>query len=369
MIISGILLPTREALSSPTLPTLSLNVGDILLGRVTQLNEDGRGVVRFPDGSGFTFARAPTLTLGEPVQVEVTRLVPDLSFRLVASSSQSAADLAANAQQSLVRAPDIFNNLLRWSNLSASNQSLLQRALPPLSVQGLLQGDLTALASLLENGSQQDVRTMIQLLRGSSQELLLARNETTSSTPTTPTASLSTTPATDELLANNLLRNNLQRLSDLLAMQEILPRLPANSDGSQVMGYRLFWLMEGGLGEAIWYNRRQVNEREASEGDEEASENPGSSIHTSVLLSLNMTELGAIQARLSYGEGVCRIHIAAENEESLSRLRSEIGTLRSALLAAELPLAALDVSRLLPGELRDQRMRALGLASQFAAEA
>jgi hypothetical protein len=334
-------------------------VGDILLGRVTQLNEDGRGVVRFPDGSGFTFARAPALTVGEPVQVEVTRLVPEISFRLIASSSQSAAELAANAQQSLVRAPDIFNNLLRWAKVSVNNQTLLQNSLPNLSVQGLLQGDVTALASLLESGSQQDVRAMIQLLRENSLQLLLAAPESA--------APSGNAPAAQELLDGTALRSNLQRMTDLLAMQEILPRLPVNSDGSQVMGYRLFWLMEGGLGEAIWYNRRQANERQ--DGDEEDPDNPGSSVHTSVLLSLNMTDLGAVQARLTYGDGLCRIHIAAEDEASLTRLRSQIGELRSSLLAAELPLAALDVTRLFPGELRDQRMRALGLASQFAAEA
>ncbi|MBF0096648.1 MAG: flagellar hook-length control protein FliK [Magnetococcales bacterium] len=362
MIISGILLPTREALSNPALSTLTLNVGDVLLGRVTQLNDDGRGVVRFPDGSGFTFTRAPALTIGEPVQVEVTRLVPEISFRLLASSSQSAAGLAANAQQSLVRAPDIFNNLLRWAKGSVNNQTLLQNSLPNLSVQGMLQGDVNALASLLESGSQQDVRSMIQLLRENSMQLLLA---TPKSSPATPGNS----PATEELLDGTALRSNLQRMTDLLAMQDILPRLPVNSDGSQVMGYRLFWLTEGGLGEAIWYNRRQANERQGEEDDTEDPDGPGSSLHTSVLLSLNMTDLGAVQARLSYGDGVCRIHIAAEDEASLTRLRSQIGELRASLLAAELPLAALDVTRLFPGELRDQRMRALGLASQFAAEA
>ncbi|MBF0183931.1 MAG: flagellar hook-length control protein FliK [Magnetococcales bacterium] len=366
MIISGILLPTREALTSPNLPTLSLQVGDILLGRVTQLSEEGRGVVRFPDGSGFTFNRAPTLSLGEPVQVEVTRLVPDLAFRLLASSSQSAADLAANAQQSLVRAPEVFNTLLRWAGRSVNNQAVLQRSLPNLSVQGLLKGDASALASLLESGSQQDVRAMIQVLRESSLHLLLTSPEAAKSTPGMHS---SHTPATDELINGMALRSNLQRMEDLLAMQEILPRLPANSDGSQVMGYRLFWLTEGGLGEAIWYNRRQANEKSGDEEGQEGGETPAASTHTSVLLSLNMTELGAVQARLSYGDGLCRIHIAAEEEQSLSRLRSQVGELRTALLAAELPIGGLDISRLLPGELREQRMRALGLASQFATEA
>ncbi|MEO5363778.1 MAG: flagellar hook-length control protein FliK [Magnetococcus sp. DMHC-8] len=354
MIISDLLPPPIKEVSTVTPAMARLNVGDLLTGRITQLNDSGQGVVRFPDGSGFAFQGASSLRPGEAVQVEVLRAQPDLTFRLLTSSSQTATELATSAEQSLVRAPDIFANLLRWSGQAAGHRALLQRSLPNVAIQHLLHGELMELAQLLETGSRQDVRAMIQQLRQGALELLLAEPQT-GSTPAPPA------PGTPEAQA---IRNTLHRLGDLLAMQDILPRLPPAPDGSQLLGYRLFWLMEGGLGEAIWYKKRERQEQEA-----DPAHPPGETTLTTVLLSLNMTNLGAVQARLSYGSGLCSIHIAAEEEEALSALRMRVGELRLALLSAELPMGTLDLTRLAPGELKENRMRALGMASHFAAEA
>ncbi len=358
MIIPGVLLPIKEAPAATPSPTTPLTVGDVLTGRVTQMGSDGRGVVRFPDGRGFAFQSGPSLQVGEPVQVQVARLVPEIAFRLLDSSSQAATTLATSAEQSLVRAPELFASLLRWAGLSPNNEALLQRSLPNISVQGLLQGEITELAQLLETGSRQDVRAMIQQVRQGAVDLLLAEGEPAADGKNPGTAS-------DAALDGSAVRNTLHRLGDLLAMQEILPRISLAPDGGQLMGYRLFWLMEGGLGEAIWYRKRSREEQEEEEGRARPAKE---STLTTVLLSLNMTHLGAVQARLSDQDGVCAIRIAAEEEESLSMLRRRISELRGALLAAALPLSGLDLARLSPGELKANRMRALGMASHFSAE-
>ena len=382
MIISGTLLSVAEALPSPDLTT-RLEVGKILTGRVTQMGPDGQGVLRFPDGRGFTFSHGPSLKIGEPVQLQVVRLTPDIAFRLLLSPSGIAAGLAESAEQSLVRAPDIFANLLRWSGLGAGHAAaagteennearlfalnsgshtstlmtskgltlaqVLQKILPNLSAQGLMRGEMKALVNLLENGSRQDVRGLIGQLRQVALDLFRVSD---------PSGQARLLPQ-EESAELSAVRSTLHRLGDLLAMQEILPRTALSLEGGQLLGYRLFWLTEGGMGEAIWQRERA---RKKNKEDEP-------SVVTTVLLSLNMTSLGAVQARLSYGEGLCSVAIAAEEEESLSALRGQIGDLRHALLEAELPLRSLDLSRLRPGEMKEKRMESLGLASHFSTEA
>lgn len=377
MIISGILPPVKTAPIPDSSTASRLAVGDVLTGRVTQINAAGQGVVRFPDGSGFNFTHGPALRLGEPVQVELLRLSPEMAFRLLGSSSLVASQLAVSAEQSLVRTPEMFANLLHWSGLATGHQDgrgealatnssntfgtttlgkslaqLLQRILPNLSVQGLLDGEVTELVRLLESGSRQDIRSAIQQLRQGAIELLLAGEQ-----------ALGQSGGTSNTADLNMVRNTLHRLGDLLAMQEILPRTPFSAEGNQLLGYRLFWLVEGGMGEAIWYRERKRQEQEAKPPQSEAEQGI-----TTLLLSLNMTNLGAVQSRISYGEGVCAIHIAAEEEEALGALRGQISALRTALLEAELPLRTLDLTRLVPGELKEKRMQALGLASHFSAE-
>ena len=382
MIISGALLPVEEVLPFPDL-VARLEVGKIMTGRVTQMGPDGRGVLRFPDGRGFGFSHGPSLKVGEPVQLQVLRLIPDIAFRLLLSPSGIATGLAESAEQSLVRAPDIFANLLNWSGSEAGravdsktgeahearlftrNSSphmpmlmtskgltlaqVLQKTLPNISAQGLMRGEMKELVHLLENGSRQDVRGLIRQLRQVALDLFR----------------VSVPPGQERLLPQeesaelSAVRNTLHRLGDLLAMQEILPRTALSLDGGQLLGYRLFWLTEGGMGEAIWQRERA---RKKNKDDQP-------SVVTTVLLSLNMTSLGAVQARLAYGDGLCSVAIAAEEEESLSALRGQIGDLRHALLEAELPLRSLDLSRLRPGEMKEKRMQSLGLASNFSTEA
>lgn len=392
-ILSGTLLPAKDAPPSPVL-TSQLEVGKILTGRVAQVEANGRGTLRFPSGMGFSFANTSALKLGEPVQVQVLRLVPEVAFRVLVSASGIAAGLAESAEQSLVRAPDIFANLLNWSGLSkggspvasgeggaeaaggflfslksglqagtlTARQGLtllhaLKKTLPNLSAKGLLRGEIKELVRLLETGSRQDVRQMIHQLRQVSAGLFRASG---GGAEHQVPGQGGVVPG-EEAAELNAVRNTLHRLGDLLAMQEILPRTALSPEGGQLLGYRLFWLTEGGMGEAIWQRERS---RKKGAGDEDAD-----SAITTVLLSLNMTDLGVVQARLTYGEGQCAVRIAAEEARSLAALRGRISELRQSLLAAELPLRSLDLFRLVPGEVREERMRTLGLASHFSTEA
>ena len=396
MIISGLLLPSQE-LVSPSSLVSRLEVGDVLTGRIAHLGRDGRGLLRFPDGSGFAFANRPALRMGESVQVQVVRLVPEVGLRLLVSSSGVAAGLAESAEQSLVRAPDIFANLLHWSGMASGRSAgvpggaaalseeaffsslklglkpegegagalsaakgsslvhLLQKILPHVRADHLMRGDVRALVHLLEQGARQDVRAAIRQLRQVAAELFRSTEPPTAKEPFVQGRVADTS---SELMA---VRNSLHRLGDLLAMQEILPRTALSLEGGQLLGYRLFWMTEGGMGEAIW-QKRQARKKGKRGGDPEKAV-------TTVLLSLNMTQLGAVQARLSYGEGQCSIGIAAEEESSLASLRRHLHELRRSLLAEEIPLHSLDIVRLMPGEMKEARMRSLGLASHFSTEA
>ncbi|MBF0429197.1 MAG: hypothetical protein HQL94_09765, partial [Magnetococcales bacterium] len=62
------------------------------------------------------------------------------------------------------------------------------------------------------------------------------------------------------------------------------------------------------------------------------------------------------------------VKIAARQEEALATLRQSIGELRQNLLAAELPLRILDLAMLGEGEMKAERVRALGMGAGFNAE-
>lgn len=401
MILSGSLLPVGDVAPPPSepgragVPGRGLEIGRILTGRVTQLGDAGQGVLRFPDGRGFQFSHGPTLRPGDMVQVQVVRLVPELAFRMLSSSTGVATGLAHAAEQSLVRAPEIFAQLLAWSDTAPAGKmatglalsdgalqggmpgqagikaggtwitrshgltlaQLLQESLPNLSSQGLLRGNVTALVRLLEGGSRQDLQQVIRQLRHVATDFVRLPSSSPGASEQTP-ALQTTASQAEQAVEQAALRNSLQRLGDLLAMQEILPRTPLALESDHLLAYRLFWLTEGGLGEAIWKRER---ERKRGQRDAEST--------TSVLLSLNMTDLGAVQARVAYREGFCSVALAAEEEAALTALRRDIGSLRAALLAAELPLRALDLVRLKPGEMREKRMRALELDSRFVSKA
>ncbi|MBF0340135.1 MAG: flagellar hook-length control protein FliK [Magnetococcales bacterium] len=378
MILSGVpaqpgegLFATSSISGFPAPPDLLEGV--LLTGRISQLAPDGHGVIRFPNGSGFNFSGGASLQVGEQVTLEVTRLAPEIGVRLVASESGGAALLAQNAEQSLVRAPDLFNRLMALSGLSrgagesnplgasrtpvllAGRETLaatLQKVLPNLSSEELFHGDLTGLTRLLEGGSRQDVAEAVRLVRQAADTL---RQETGS------VAGQVATAAGEESAAVTGGRHALQRLGDLLAMQQILPQVaPSPEEGVALLGYRLFWLNEGGLGEVVWREERKKNRKGGRPGGESV---------LSVLISLNMTRLGMVQARLVLGEGMLQVGISAGEEASLSALRESVGQLRENLLAAGLPLRVLDLNMLGQGGMKAERAQFLGMGGGFRTEA
>ena len=390
MIISGNLLPPYGEITETTPVTTpaanhGLSTGQQVMGRVSQVQSNGHGVLRLPDGSGFAFSGGHGLRAGEPVRLEVMRLVPEITFRLVASQSGGAVALAQSAEQSLMRAPDLLANLLSWAGLKGGSQVLnggilagsspeeslflalraggkaasyvtgkgetlagiMQKSLPNVSVAGLLRGETAGLARLLEGGSREEVRDAVRLLRLGAMDLRAAGEEGAAPRSGNTDAEL------------NPIRAALHRLGDLLAMQDVLPRAAPSAEGDLFLGYRLFWLTEGGLGEAIW--RREQNRQRNLKSEEDSAV-------TTVLLSLNMTNLGVVQARLSYGDGQLLIAVSAQEESALAALRGQVGELRGGLLDAELPLRSLELSRLTSGEMKTERLRALGLGAGFSTE-
>ncbi len=362
MIISGSLLPPSETASSPSASPPQLTTGKILLGRIAQVDPNGQGVIRFPNGSGFAFAGGTTLRVGEQVSLEVTRLAPEITLRLIASESGTAANLAQSVEQSLMRAPDLLNKLMDLAGLNSRGSgrvgtwpatlvagkenlsSLLQKSLPNISSQALVKGDFASLVRLLETGNRQEIQEAVRTIRQAAATLQLAN----------PVI------GQDESAELSGARNALQRVGDLLALQHVLPQVATTQpDGSALLGYRLFWLTEGGLGESIW-RKEQQNNRQGSNDEESV---------TSVLLSLNMTQLGMVQARLAYKTNMLQIGIAAREEASLTTLRTHIRELRQKLVAANLPLHSLDLIKMSEGEMKTERLRNLGIGSGFATEA
>ncbi|MEO5345074.1 MAG: hypothetical protein H7834_01695 [Magnetococcus sp. YQC-9] len=382
MILTNIPLPPGESnrlagtiFSSPSIPDLF--EGQMLAGRVSQVGADGQGIIRFPNGSGISFSGGYALQVGEQVTLEVTRLAPEVNVRLVASDSGNAAQLAQNAEQSLARGPEILGRLLVLSSLArgatggagesallaggrsgvlvAGRETLagvLQRALPNVGLGDLMKGDLAGLTQVLEAGSRQEVANAVRLVRQAAEQL---RHE-----PNAPAGNA--TPVTREEIAAEVAgaRNALQRLGDLLALQHILPQVaPSPEEGVTLLGYRLFWMNDGGLGEAVWRKERDRRRKDGRAGE---------SSLLSVLLSLNMTRLGMVQARLEHGAGMVRVAIAAQEENSLVALRGEVGALRKALLAAHVPLHSLDLAMLGAGGMKVERARFLGMGGEFHAE-
>lgn len=377
MILSGIPLPPGDAgalsaqlFSTPAVPELS--EGRLLVGRVTQMGADGQGVIRFPNGSGLSFSGGHTLQVGEQVTLEVTRLSPEITVRLVASESGGAAALAQNAEQSITRAPELLNRLMvlsggsrgaatgvthgRASLLLAGREPLsavLQKALPNLSGEALFQGDISGLTRLLEGGSRQEVVDAVRLVRQAAE--ILRQEGGRGGTPTVVAAD---PEAVSELSGA---RHAMHRLGDLLALQQILPQVvPSPEEGVALLGYRLFWMNEGGLGEVVWRKEREKRRKGGRPGEESV---------LSVLISLNMTRLGVVQARLVLGEGMLAVGLATGEEEALATLREGIATLRQNLLAAGLPLRALDLNMLGAGGMKAERARFLGLGGEFRTEA
>ncbi|MEO5377969.1 MAG: flagellar hook-length control protein FliK [Magnetococcus sp. DMHC-6] len=88
---------------------------------------------------------------------------------------------------------------------------------------------------------------------------------------------------------------------------------------------------------------------------------------TTLLLSLNMTRLGSVQARISFGEKRLLVGIVASENEALAALRGQIGQLRQGLLAEGLPLHALELAHMGREQMRQERQGMLGLGAGFSA--
>ncbi|MBF0423926.1 MAG: flagellar hook-length control protein FliK [Magnetococcales bacterium] len=89
---------------------------------------------------------------------------------------------------------------------------------------------------------------------------------------------------------------------------------------------------------------------------------------TSVLVTLNLSRLGTVQARLAYVTNALQIAMGAEEDQSLAALREDIRVLRQALIAAELPLRSLELARLSRAEVQEERMAILNLGNGFSVE-
>lgn len=155
-------------------------------------------------------------------------------------------------------------------------------------------------------------------------------------------------------------RSALNRLADLVAAQEVVPRGLPLADGGLLLGYRAFWMPEGGFGEAFWKQEKEKREGRGEDGEGK---------FTTVMIALEMTRLGPVQARLTYGENQLQVGIAAADEEALAALRGRIGELRQGLHGQGVPLRSLELMRLSAAEMQADRTAALGLGSGFVAEA
>ncbi|MBF0153930.1 MAG: flagellar hook-length control protein FliK [Magnetococcales bacterium] len=355
-----------------------LTPGDVLEGRVSQVKGGSEGLFRFPDGSSFAFSGAQGLTEGEMIRLEVVRLFPELAMRVAGSESRIAANLANNLQQSLVRVPDLFARLMnlvsgqdvekggallssaRGQPLflslqpSASGKSgraldlagVLRDNLPNLSAEALLRGETAGLVRLLEGASREEVTAAVRVLREAAGSVRLAAGQTGSGGP-----------AAESSEATPSLPSALHRLGDLLSMQNILPRVVPSAAGEMFLGYRVFWLNEGGLGEAIWRREKEKQDRK---------DKKGRTLH-SVFLSLHLTRLGVVQSRVVFGDGLLGISVVAEEETTVSALRSRIAELRAAMVAADLPLNSLDLKYQTGAAMRQSRQEAIGLGGGFSA--
>ncbi|MBF0416286.1 MAG: flagellar hook-length control protein FliK [Magnetococcales bacterium] len=385
-----------QSQDKPVVSGRELVQGEVIAGRVGMVNGRGEGVLRLADGSSFSFSGGQALKEGEQVRLEVVGMKPQITLRLLASESGAAQRLAGDVEQSLMRSPDIFSRLMDMSGLGAgtagtaspfqaegplfeglfsflaavrqsapgfvqhplfvtgkgeSMAAVLQRVLPNLSLQSLQQGDLTGLLRLMSGGRGQ----IQEMLR----ELRLAANDLRPNTDFQPLPGQQ--PITDQDLS--AARQLLHRIGDLLAMQDILPQthLSSNPAGDPYLGYRLFWLDERGLGELIWRKQQQGGGgRSGGDGEENQA--------TSVLVTLNLSRLGTVQAHLSYASNTLQIALGAEEDISLNALREDIRDLRQALLGAELPLRSLELSRMTRAKVQEERLAILELGSGFSVE-
>ncbi|MBF0159788.1 MAG: flagellar hook-length control protein FliK [Magnetococcales bacterium] len=359
--------PAAASSVSDLVQQLKLSVGDLLVGRVLTIDSvSGQGSLRLTDGTAITFTggnnlAAGSLAVGEMVQLEVSRTAPQITLRLAGSESALATQLAESTQQTVARAPEVLARLVTLlqtqqggglpAALRAQIGRILQQNLPTVPVEALWQGEITSVSQLLTHGQLlTESGDAIQQLRLAMAQLQADQEQ--------QSAAASSGGRSGAGAALTTVQTTLSQLSDLLTLQTLLPSLSlTDQDGSVLAGYRLFLLDEGGWGEAIWrYGGQSGSRGQGSQG--------GNRDTITVMLSLAMTQLGRVQARLSASNGQLWINLAAEQEQGLSALRQQVGELRDRLLAAGLPLQSLDLQRLTGAALESERRRMLGLLEE-----
>ncbi len=392
MIVSGIQFPSGEMLGLLNAKGLQeLAVGDLLTGRVTDLQANGQGVFRQANGGALVFSGAERLVEGEQVQLRVVRLSPVVTLQVVASDSRVAARLAEMTEQSLALGPEVFARLLQAAGLEegaasesgslASPQaaapdapaadpstrqaaegssaiprgeeslaSLLRRNLPTLSLETLARGEIEELAQLLEG--RREGPAAAEAVR----DLRQAATTWHSAVEQGQSASADTSQLTSP--GRPAVSHALHRMGDMLAAQDLLPSGRGTVDVGALLGYRIFWVAEGGLGEVIW---RQEHPRGRSQGAPDS--------RVSVLFCLSLTRLGLVHVHLVSGTGGLLLRFAAADPGTVAALRREVAELRTGLLTTDIPLQAVEFSHSTPAAMRSARLEALGLAGEFVAEA
>ncbi|MGN7611348.1 flagellar hook-length control protein FliK [Magnetococcales bacterium HHB-1] len=397
MIISDVLsLDAPKAQRSQSSADRSdLTPGRTFSARVTQVDGEGRGTLKLPDGRALGFSGGRGLSVGENVRFEVVRQSSDqnIALRVISSERGVAQQMAGQLQQSVLRAPDVFAKLLphlqqgssslpsssssaaqsmraflsesqavhttektsgaqEKTVLSIQNRTLSQtlaKILPSVSWRSSMQGNLSQWVDVF--GPRNDFSSMAQQMREAAGAL-----QQVGGLP----AGLAAPDGEVQDVARAV-RGALNRMADLVAAQELLPRQHQDAGEQAIFGYRVFWLEDGGLGEAIW--RREQKKRGMHGDDAEGY---------SVLLSLQLTALGAVQSRISYMDGQMNIALAAEDEGALAALRRDLSELRAALQQNEEGplLHALDLTKLFPKAFYQERQEFLGLEEeqQFAAQ-
>ncbi|MBF0124737.1 MAG: flagellar hook-length control protein FliK [Magnetococcales bacterium] len=357
---------TSAASALDLVQQLKLAVGDLFVGRVLSIDSSsGQGSLRLADGAVITFAgganlAAGALMVGDRVSLEVSQTVPQVTLRLVSSESSMATQLADSTIQTVARAPEALVRLVnllqtQQGGLPAAQRSQLiravQQSLPTLEVEPLLQGDMTAVTQLLSTSQ------LITESSDSIQQLRLTLAQLQTDMEQLPDSVVAGSRNANTALTT--VHTTLTQLGDLLSLQTLLPSLSlTDHDGSVLAGYRLFLLDDGGWGEAIWRYGSRYQSSKSGQSQDEATE------MVTVMLSLAMTDLGRVQARLSAGNGRLLVAIAAEEEQGLAALRQQIGELRGRLLAAGLPLQAIDLQHLSSTALESERRRMLGVLEE-----
>lgn len=478
MIVSDVTRSAEVVAVKAVAQALKLELGQLLTARVTQLLENGQGMLQLADGAELSFSKGFALMEGEQVRLQVVRTGAEVALRLVASDSGEAAKLAENTERTLLKAPDLFSKLMQLSGeadrpapplrsalppavqtvpgqpaaaaassapavpvgatvavpalptplvastpaasaaaavaprlptgevvvphattpgglpdagtallsprpgvtvapqtggpnvrlpenllLTADGENLgelLRKNLPDLSLDDLMKGDFKALAKLLTGSGSATAPTLgesVHRLRVAAESLKLVQSDKLSREEQQALQEAVREAGGEGALLREA-KQSLHRLGDVMAAQDILPKNQPMADGSNFLGYRVFWLPEGGMGEVMW--RR---EKAAKGGGQEGKEG------FSVLLSLQLSRLGLVQSRITMGEGYLNISLSAREEESLDALRQGVGELRQGLIQAELPLRTLNLERLNQQEMLEERRQALGLSGNLRMEA